>query len=133
MTERMTLAQLRAAQKKESKGVQRVIGARRVHVPDFGWFDSHAELKRWNELLLLERSGEIHSLERQVPLELKGEKGPILTPSGKPMRYIADFRYFDTRINAVVIEDKKSGDHRTEVYSIKKAILAAMGTEILET
>ena len=33
-------------------------------------FDSKAEARRWAELRLLERAGQIHDLQRQVKLEL---------------------------------------------------------------
>jgi hypothetical protein len=129
MTERMTLAQLREAQK-PTKGVQRVIGARRVHVPGEGWFDSHREAARFQELRLLERGGEIRDLRRQVPIKLMGQGGPIETQTGKPMRYVADFTYVDARTDLPVIEDAKG--HATDVFKIKKAILAAMGVQVRE-
>lgn len=130
MTERMTLAQLRATQKKDSKGVKRVIGARRVFVEGVGWFDSDREAKRYQELALLEKAGEIRDLERQVPIDLMGRDEPLKTPTGLNMRYIADFRYFDKRSGVLVIEDAKGW--ATEVFKIKKAVLAAMGVEVVE-
>jgi hypothetical protein len=93
-------------------------------------FDSTREFKRWRELVLLERAGEIVSLERQYPIYLQGRDGPIQTPTGKPMRYIADFHYIDLRTGLWVIEDAKG--FKTETYEMKKAILAAMGVKIQE-
>jgi hypothetical protein len=82
---------------------------------DGEWFDSHKEGLRWRELQLLERAGEINSLERQVSYELipkqKGERS---------VSYIADFRYKD-RDGEVVVEDAKGV--RTQVFIIKKKLM----------
>jgi len=94
-------------------------------------FDSKKESKRWGELKLLERSGDIADLRRQVPIELQGRDGPILTPTGRQATYRADFVYFDRKLGVEVIEDSK-GD-KPKDYLLKKAILAAMNVEILET
>lgn len=49
-------------------------------------FDSQGEANRWCQLRLLERAGEIHDLERQVPIQL--------TAHGKMIcKLIIDFRY----------------------------------------
>lgn len=131
MTERMTAAELQAAVARPARP-QRVMGAKRTMV-DGITFDSAKEARRWQELRLLERAGEIAELERQVPIPLNGRDGPVLTPTGRQMLYLADFQYRDHRLGgAVVIEDVKSGDHRTEVYQIKRAVLAAQGVEVSE-
>lgn len=94
-------------------------------------FDSKREAKRWSELQLLERAGEISNLQRQVPFPLFGRDDPIQTPTGRQMRYIADFVYTDNRLSgATVVEDAKGW--ATDVYKIKKAILAAQGVEVKE-
>ena len=115
------------------KGKQRVEGAQRTTVDGIE-FASRKEARRWQELRLLERAGHIYALERQVPIELDGKDDYVRTAkTGRPMRYIADFRYIDRRMGSVpVIEDVKSGPHTTEVYAIKRAILAAMGIRIKE-
>ena len=129
MTQRMTAAELVEAQAKP-KGTKRVQNAQPVTI-DGVRFDSTREAERWGQLLLLVEAGEISELERQVPIELHGRDGPILTPTGKPMRYVADFRYRDRALGgAVVIEDAKG--HPTEVYKLKRAILAAQGVEVAE-
>lgn len=131
MTARMTAAEARAVLAKP-KGTQRVKGAKRTTV-DGITFASKKEAARWAVLRQLERAGHIYALERQVPIELDGKDDYVRTPGGRPMRYVADFRYIDNRLcGATVIEDVKSGDHRTEVYQIKRAILAAMGIKIRE-
>ena len=78
-------------------------------------FDSKAEAARWQELQLLERTGEITELERQVEYELipkqKGERA---------VKYIADFRYVDHE-GKTVVEDTKGV--RTPVYILKRKLL----------
>lgn len=106
----------------------RVRGTRRTEV-DGITFDSAREARRWQQLGLLQRAGEIADLERQVAIDLQGADGPILTPTGRVMRYVADFRYRDVRTGRVVIEDAKG--HATEVFGIKRAILAAQGVEVV--
>lgn len=129
MTDKMTVAELNAARAKKA-GVQRVMGAVRFEY-DGHRFDSKREAKRWAELSLMQRAGHISNLERQVKIPLEGQGAPILTDSGAQQRvYVADFKYFDTRAQAWVIEDAKG--HPTEVYKLKRAIVQAMGLTIKE-
>lgn len=83
-------------------------------------FDSDAEARRYRELCLLERAGEITDLEMQVPYELqprfKAGRRVI-----RPITYIADFRYTDTRTGAQVVEDVKGVE--TEVFRIKAKMM----------
>ena len=104
-------------------------GAKRATVGDEK-FSSKREAKRWVELQLLQRGGEIHDLRRQVPIALIGSKDMIRTPTGRVMTYVADFIYFDCRANAEVIEDSKG--YPTPEYKLKRAILAAQGVTIVE-
>ncbi len=99
-------------------------------------FDSKKEAKRWLDLKMLEKAGHIGGLKRQVPYLLEGRDGPILTPTGRRMKYLADFVYIDWKgtahiaIGSTVVEDAKG--FRTPEYLIKKAILAAQGIVITE-
>ena len=93
-------------------------------------FDSTKEAKRWCELKLLERQGEISTLERQVRVHLQGKDGPLVSDKGRRLSYVADFRYFDRRRSAWVYEDAKG--YKTPEYKLKKAILRAQGMEITE-
>lgn len=93
-------------------------------------FDSKREAKRYSELKLLERAGEISNLQLQVPVDLLGKNDHLRTPTGRPMRYIADFKYWDHKLNIWVYEDAKG--YPTETYTMKKAVLAAMGMDIKE-
>lgn len=92
-------------------------------------FDSKREARRYGELLLLQAAGEISKLERQVKIPLYGRDGPILTPTGRQMHYVADFRYVDADSGLTVIEDAKGME--TDVFKIKRAILAAQGVEVV--
>ena len=105
-------------------------------------FDSLKEYKRWSELSLLERAGQITDLKRQVkfvliPAQREPEKtgkrggrikGRLLE---KECSYIADFVYTDACTGIPVVEDAKG--MRTEVYKIKrKLMLYVHGIKISE-
>ncbi len=78
-------------------------------------FDSALEARRWCELRLLQRSGAISDLQRQVKFVLQDG----FTKNGKRYReiaYIADFVYVCD--GEIVLEDTKG--HRTEVYKVKR-------------
>jgi hypothetical protein len=71
-------------------------------------------------------AGLVHSVARGR--SIKG----VLTDTGKRERiYRADFVYVDNALGITVVEDRKG--HETDVFKIKKAILAAQGMEILVT
>ncbi len=102
-------------------------GNRKVSTTDGIVHDSQREAVRWTELKLLERSGEITDLQRQVKYELippqKGERA---------VTYIADFVYTDVRTGNTVVEDTKG--FRTKDYIIKrKLLLYVHGLRITET
>ena len=87
-------------------------------------FDSKAEARRYGELRLLERSGRIKNLERQVryDLEVNGVKIGF---------YKADFRYWDQATSQQVVEDVKG--MRTPVFAIKAKLMKALHrVEIVE-
>jgi len=75
-------------------------------------FDSKKEAKRYRELLLLEKSGEITDLVLQKKFNIKGEYG-----SG--CYYLADFFYI--KDGEEVIEDVKGYD--TPVSKLKRKLL----------
>lgn len=64
-------------------------------------FDSGVEYKRWLELKLLERAGEIRDLQRQVKFPLCGSGFTVVA------HYIADATY-RTNAGEPVAEDTKS-------------------------
>ena len=89
-------------------------------------FDSKREAMAWASLTQAQRAGLISNLERQVDIPLVGEKGPILTPTGRQMHYRADFVFVEKGLR--IIADAKG--YATEKFTLKKAILAAMGYSI---
>ncbi|WP_457647639.1 DUF1064 domain-containing protein [Profundibacter sp.] len=93
-------------------------------------FDSKREAKRWAELCLLERAGEIADLRRQVPLMLEGRNGPLLTRTGRRMRLTVDFAYTDLVSGLTIYEDAKGVPTRD--YEVRRAVAAAQGIEVKE-
>lgn len=92
-------------------------------------FDSRKEADRYAELKLLERSGAIHNLQRQVRYELI----PAQKKDGKTIErachYIADFVYEEN--GKTVVEDVKG--FRTKEYVLKrKLMLQVHGIEVRE-
>jgi hypothetical protein len=88
-------------------------------------FDSQKEERRYQELQLLERAGEIRYLERQPRYDfvIKGKK--------LKHYYKADFRYEVVRTGQVVTEDVKG--YRTRDYRLKKELVEALyDIEIIE-
>ena len=95
-------------------------------------FDSLKEARRWGELRLLEKAGEIRNLQRQVVIALEGRDKPLKTRTGRQMRITVDFTYEDKRLNwKKVYEDAKGMPTRD--YEVRRAVAAAMGIEVLET
>ena len=87
-------------------------------------FDSVKEAKRWRELCLLYRAGEIGEVERQVEFLLIPSQR-TRTPDGKTkteraVKYRADFVYLDKN-GRQVVEDVKGV--RTKEYIIKRKLL----------
>lgn len=90
-------------------------------------FDSKKEAKRYGELKLLERAGQISDLQLQVAFELvPPQKGGMRKEL--PVKYIADFVY--TENGHQVIEDTKGV--KTKDYIIKRKLMKLMGREIRE-
>lgn len=92
-------------------------------------FDSDAEARRYRELCLLARAGEITNLKLQPQFTLlEGFK----TPDGETVRptvYRADFSYMEN--GKLVVEDVKGV--RTEAYKLKyKLMLERHGIRVTE-
>lgn len=87
-------------------------------------FASTKEGKRYAELKLLAKAGEIRCLELQTSFDFSIGGRHIFT-------YVADFSYFDVASGRTIIEDVKGV--RTPVYKLKKKIIEAHhGIEITE-
>lgn len=91
--------------------------------------DSRKEYRRFRELCLMERAGEIDNLERQVKFELiptQKKNGKVLE---RACSYVADFVYNEN--GEQVVEDTKG--IRTEAYKIKRKMMRWLyGIEIKE-
>ena len=89
--------------------------ARRVRKDGYT-FDSQAEALRYDELRLLEKSGEISLLivhprfEIVAPVVYKGKRHRAIS-------YVADFQYLDHAIDQTVIEDVKG--YYTALFKLK--------------
>lgn len=105
----------------------------RTAVVDGVRFDSQKEAHRWGILRILQSSGLIRDLQRQVRIPLHGADGQPLRfiPSGRAAFYIADFAYHDVPKGVDVIEDAKG--IQTPEFKLKRAILASQGVEIILT
>ena len=93
-------------------------------------FDSRKEAARYQELVLLEKAGQIVSLRLQPRYKIVIGGVAVKYPSGRQMVYIADFDYIHPATSEIVIEDVKG--MRTDKYKIKQALMLAMGFEIIE-
>jgi len=82
-------------------------------------FDSKRELKRWHELLMLELSGEITNLRRQVRYELIPSLVREDGSKERPCSYVADF-VFD-RAGRECVEDSKG--FKTPDYIMKRKLM----------
>ena len=82
-------------------------------------FDSQKEARRYRELALLQRAGQISDLKRQVKYDLIPTQrigGKVVE---KPRAHIADFVY--TENGETVVEDTKG--FRTKDYIIKRKLM----------
>jgi len=86
-------------------------------------FDSKKEANRYAELKILERMGSIRDLVLQ-PVFILQEKIKDI----RPIKYRADFQYFDVLNNTVVVEDVKG--FKTKEYLIKIKIFRAKYPDI---
>ena len=83
-------------------------------------FDSKAEATRYQELVLLQRAGEIFELERQPAFQLVPAFIDKLGKKHQGASYRGDFRYKDKQ-GQVIVEDVKGVS--TRLYQLKKKLL----------
>lgn len=85
-------------------------------------FASRREARRYTELALLEKAGQIRALEKQPKFYIKINGHDVCT-------YTADFAYFDGERR--IVEDAKG--FRTPVYRLKKKLMKAVfGIDVQE-
>jgi len=82
-------------------------------------FDSVKEYKRFCELTLLERAGEITELQRQVKFMLIPSQKIDGKVVERPVHYIADFVYQED--GHTVVEDTKG--FKTKDYILKRKLM----------
>ena len=129
---RLTAAEYQQSQRSRNRKVS--AGFRKYRNVPVNGFDSKAESRRYDQLLLLKAAGEVCDIQRQVPYELvptqKGADGRTLE---RKITYFADFviTYADGQI---VVEDVKSPiTRKSHDYVIKrKLMLWRHGIRILE-
>ncbi len=87
-------------------------------------FDSAKEARRYGELRLLEKNGEIRNLEIKPVY-------PFIVNGKTCFKMVPDFAYFDGKRR--IVEDVKSPPTKTRAYRIKKKCIEAYyGFEIVE-
>lgn len=81
-------------------------------------FQSKLESERYEQLMLLERAGEISGLKLQFGLQINPPwTNPYTGAKLKGSMYYADFFYIDNRNNKMIIEDTKGVE--TDVFRLK--------------
>lgn len=108
-------------------------------------FDSKKEARRYQELLMLQKAGEIYMLERQKTYELLpaqrepdtvGKRGGVIKGKllERAVEYVADFVYTD-KTGKTVVEDVK-GFREGGAYAVfvlkRKLMLYRYGIKIIE-
>ena len=86
-------------------------------------FDSNKEMRRWKELCVMESSGLINNLQRQVRFIL--QEGFVANDGKKvrPISYLADFCYCDKQGNKYIEDCKSVATKKIEVYRLKKKMV----------
>lgn len=86
-------------------------------------FDSKREMRRYQELEILQKEGIIQNLELQKRFEIVPKKGL----NNRARYYVADFVYEENGLK--VIEDVKSKISQTPVFQLKWALMKTIYTE----
>jgi len=88
-------------------------------------FDSKAEAARYGQLQLLERTGQIAGITRQVAFVLAPSVKLHGARRAKPaLRYVADFVYSDVRTGKIVVEDVKGVI--TPLFRVKQHLMMSV-------
>ena len=88
-------------------------------------FDSKKEARRYKELKLLEKAGEIKNLQLQPRFTLQ-ESFIHQGKTERKITYIADFMY-EEKNGQIVVEDTKG--YRTDVYKLKRKLFLKRYTD----
>jgi hypothetical protein len=94
-------------------------------------FDSQAEARRYGELKLMEKAGEIIQLEVHPKyLLVEGFVHDDIRETA--INYIADFSYYDRRDKKLVVEDVKSlMTRKLPVYRLKRKLFLSKYPHVL--
>lgn len=84
-------------------------------------FDSKLEARRYTELKLLEKAGEISDLKLQVEYALIPSQKQNNKVVERPVKYKADFVYTDNSTGEIVVEDTKG--MKTREYILKRKMM----------
>lgn len=107
----------------EMKSTKSKYRNKRVYSIEHGHFDSQAEFRRYNALLLEERAGIVRDIQRQVRFRLEHD-GCFFGI------YVADFVYWKN--DEQIVEDVKG--YKTATYKTKKRLMKTIhGIDIFET
>lgn len=94
---------------------------------DGHYFDSQVEIRRYQELKILEQAEQIERLRVHNPVWTIVVNGVLITS------YEPDFTYYNRGKPDLVVEDVKSEPTLTDFYKTKKALMRALfGVEIQE-
>ena len=100
-------------------------------------FDSQKEHRRYCELKLLTKAGEITNLVVKPVIKLRIGDRPILLrseryPNGRQAKYTPDFSYLCQKRGKLIYEDVKG--MRTDSYVLRRGVVEAMlpGTQVDE-
>ena len=95
-------------------------------------FDSKKEGRRYAELKLMEKAGEIKDLELQKPYVILPSFFDKQGNRQTAVKYVADFVYVDKDGNTVIEDVKSPATRKDRVYRLKKKMMAYNGYEITE-
>lgn len=95
-------------------------------------FDSKKEAKRYEELMIMLKAGEIENLKLQRQFTLQEGFKTIDGITIRPIRYIADFTYTDSNGNMVIEDVKSEHTRKLPEYRIKYRMMAQLGYMIKE-
>jgi hypothetical protein len=98
-------------------------GSIKTETYDGAKHDSKKEAKRWLELNLLQRAGEISELQRQVPFELIPPQYIDGKCVERSVKYVADFVYTDKNGSRVVEDTKSPATRKNKDYIIKRKLM----------
>lgn len=95
-------------------------------------FDSRKEARRYAELKIMEKAGEIKDLELQKPYVILPSFFDKQGNRQTAVKYVADFVYVDKDGNTVIEDVKSPATRKDRVYRLKKKMMAYNGYEITE-